>query len=385
MTKTSIIRTTTTTTTNNNNGELSINDRLPSNNISFQSAIICTIPEINSAFISLYQSNHQNHTNDNDDSDHTITKTATTTATTTTATTTTATTTTAITWKDQMDIRVTGLVLYTDTKHEFIILGDALHQPTIVKRSTLFSHGRVMGVGRASNNSSSNTSNTSNNQTMTLSATPSSSSSSSSSSILLGKKRKLITVKKNTHSSLLLKKNHTNLTYSNNKSPSSSTSTTSTTTSSKSNEKNTTWKLDPIMIKIIEQKRKEGMKMIIIDFKSGMNDVVWKDDDLVMVIGNLSLLTRGSDNNNNGSGSDEDKNMLDDRECYIRSALDLIYHGSSFGRGDQQNQSTCSIGFTNGSGFVTSRIITNVNGTDMNLFQEGLKKRREYLNRISIQ
>ena len=371
MTKTSIIRTTTTTTTTNNNGELSINDRLPSNNVSFQSAIICTIPEINSAFISLYQSNHQNYTNDNDDNDHTITSPATTTATTTTA----------IKWKDQMDIRVTGLVLYTDTKHEFIILGDALHQPTIVKRSTLFSHGRVMGVGRASNNSSSNTSNTSNNQTMTLSATP-----SSSSSILLGKKRKLITVKKNTHSSLLLKKNHTNLTYSNNKSPSSSST---TTTSSKSNEKNTTWKLDPIMIKIIEQKRKEGMKMIIIDFKSGMNDVVWKDDDLVMVIGNLSLLTRGSDNDNNnngsGSGSDEDKNMLDDRECYIRSVLDLIYHGSSFGRGDQQNQSTCSIGFTNGSGFVTSRIITNVNGTDMNLFQEGLKKRREYLNRISIQ
>ena len=97
------------------NGELSIKDRLPSNNISFQSASICTVSEVYTA-----QSSGKNTSasGSNDDvGGCTTNKTVNSSS-------------RGVAIQHEMDIRVTGVVIYTDLRHDFVIVGDPLHKPT---------------------------------------------------------------------------------------------------------------------------------------------------------------------------------------------------------------------------------------------------------------
>ena len=439
-------------------GELSIVDRLPSNNVTFQSAQICTIPELfhlfNGTMIKSKEqpcydtANENDNDTANDSSNNSVLE----------------------FHHPVIHARTTGLVLYTDTVNEFVLLGDAVHKPMIscskiikgvaaavplavttpnekLKKTIGLSSSTNISrtpINTATNNSSNIKSLYTMKSTSLSTNTPTTNTPTTTSTPLLsGRKRKLITVKKPSHPSLLNRKSdkkklvfrhqYTQKSVSsiiNNQEPSTTATTTTTTTtttpisvvstplsSSSSSSLLYTTKLKPLtstststststlfdnrpntnntinrkLIQIIQKKQKEGMNMIIISYKNGLNDVVWKDGDLIMVIGKLvynmkpyldqqQKTQHDDDDNNDGNGNGEMNN-----ETILQSILNTIYCNSNntsatgTSRGDSNDDNSDEKG-----GFVNARIITNANGTDVNLLQEALKLRRKYLARIRI-
>lgn len=373
----------------NGKGGLSINDRLPSNNISFQSAVICTVPEIHQALSSSTASSTKQVVtsntslsssigDDHDDCDND--------------------------WEkcdnyvpllhDRIDVRVTGLVLHTDVKNEFIILGDAVHKPVTVHHNKTKPISTNNKVATTAASTAAESSKLSNNDK----STPS----------LLGKKRKLIPMKKTNHTSLLdkMKSNDKKLVYRPNimnkqerlqQHPTvlQDESTVPHVHDSNQTVNPTTQKarvnLDPQITKIIQKKQiQQGMKIIIVDFKHGMNDIIWKDGDLVMVIG--KLLFQNNLVNMTSNGNNDDDGVFH-RQNYLQSIMDLLFGSSGRNQSSSNHVSIPNdvsddeIGLNRNlvGGFIEARIITNANGTDVNLLQEGLKLRRQYLHRISLE
>jgi len=211
---------------------------------------------------------------------------------------------------------------------------------------------------------------------------------------------------------------------------------------------------------LVKEKIEEGRTMVIISFKEYQNEVVWKDGDLIMIIGKLFLIQDDIDNgiddngindinddHNHKEGREElnnnkSENGLDDEESslslfHVKHLSKLLYKNDYYRRHcedgevesnpnilnkngtihdlekddcaeeidgmehQQQHHQTNHIQQTNQSGrgrgrgrgrdhdhtnggYIQARIIKNANGTDVNLLQEGIRLRRQYLNRIGL-
>lgn len=380
-------------------GELPIVERLPSRNISFQSAEILTIPELSQLI----------HIKTEKETDH---------------------------------VRVTGVILHlhlgmpineairradssvNERNTSWMILGDALFVPQkkIVLPSNRRTRSIVTNPRIATKNNGIATKpknivmNGGGNRSK-LGATP----------LLSGKKRKLITVKPN-NNSLLGRGNGNSRILQNSKKASDKTKPNLATPSSRTSASlsasigkqkpqsthslptpNSRAALDRTLSRIneeVRQKSRRGMNMVVVNIANMSCIDGCKEGDLAMVMGSVVLLDDG-DRKNSGSfgsnsasedtkrsGATNDESLDIDTSSACSDSLDRVTKlvGTCQIRimrdtdtkkdlnGDQTMPKSPLSATNYRSGYIDARILKVVNGTDMSLFQKALEMRREYLH-----
>jgi len=367
--------TTSSSSYSSSNGDLRIVERLPSRNISFQSAEILTLEELSqSLFLAsskrsrLSSCEGNNNIDADNDSSH-----------------------------DEDDgikcifrekpleyVRVTGVVLDMvimesnnsasgisggdsscagGGRKSFLILGDPLFVPTPNPSLTRAASSRsssnscLLSTPRQRNGSIQN-------DALTTTLTKSSSQYSVGTT-LSGQKRRLITVKPRTHNSLLLNKQQHLQSQKSNKIQRIVTSLNSDKVMQEGTmtiQQRQRRKQNESLIR----KSRQGMHMVIVDVTNMASVDGCKADDLVMVIGMIAFETIPS----LSSSSLDDVNG-DNNDEFIQVARLLMKHEQHKQQQQKQQQRVF--------GYVQSRIVRVVNGLDMNLFREALLLKRERL------
>ena len=318
---------------------VSLADRLPTNNVSFGYATILTVPETRKAILT--HANHLcskcNNTKEHDSTTETYTS------------------------KLIQHIRVSGTVVYMDPKGQFLIMGDALFHPrpkmsplTQPSTPSLSGHKRNVVPTPVVNASVKNMISTS----------------------LSGKKQRLITVKKNTTSSLMMKSSFIKYgipsfgsTVATTTTSATTTTTSATTTSSlfQSNQNirhgSNTTNMSPLE-QIVQRKG----DMIMIDI-SKMEIVIGKPGDNIMVIGDIQSSFDIKDTSNEWFLA---------LQCLRRKWFtDENITNSTKDESDLNVfNSTC-----NCMGWIEAKIVKDITGIDMALYQEALEMRRSYFSK----
>jgi len=204
---------------------------------------------------------------------------------------------------------------------------------------------------------------------------------------LLGQKRKLVSIKPNQNSLLGL--------GSNNSSNNNGNSINNTNTNNTSKIKLTSRIPTSKQADMIRTKSRQGMNMVVVDVSTMACLDGCKVGDLVLVIGRVVYMESSLDEM-------EEKEEMEVEVDGLKSIVRLVGkwyplcsrqgpivnssndgqsgRGVPAGNGGMMETSTSSSSSSTAScGYVEARIIQVVNGTDMNLFQEALKMRREYL------
>lgn len=332
-------------------GEIPLVERLPSRNITFQSATILTVPELSSC---IYTSTKVCSSEQEAQC--------------------------IFQEKPLTDVRVTGvvqqIVITNDAQgnqQSFIVLGDALfvapkrqtgtlnrnrYQPPSSKKNTSISKlhmtpKKIDSIARNLKTPSSSTSTLSikTPQTFTTQKTPSTNTQPKAmiGTSLSGKKRRLVTVKK-VHNSLLNRKN-----------TSTPLNPIRPNLSGKSRMNST--RIDRRQQDLI-QKVKQGMHIVIVDVTNTTLEGC-KVDDLIMIMGSIACTSLSNDESSR-------YDML--------SALDIIQSNYIHSRGESEEDSKDSKEVINKIGmYVQARILQVVNGTDINLLQKALELRRKHV------
>ena len=337
-------------------GELPIVARLPSRNVSFQSAQILTLPELSKCVQEFSYKLIGIRDESSSQSQCTFQGSA------------------------LIDVRITGVVLhmFMDANDQsFIILGDALFTPKskIGVKSSLLQHRRN-GISNSNITKAAATGTRTGTTPPTSNSTvgPPLSSSSNTSKLMIGttlsgKKRRLVTVKPRTYNSLLHKQSNkllpTNPLLRKNTNPTgkeSSRSLLQPSGFSASKICHNIHQRDPKEEELI-RKLRQGMHMVVVDVTDMACVDGCKMDDLVMAIGTLRFQCLDSSIGEQSAkeGRNEDK---------VKRMMEHIVKSST------TKESTA--GSVHG-GKLEARIIQVVNGTDMNLLQEALKMRRHCL------
>jgi hypothetical protein len=344
-------------------GDLPIVERLPSRNISFQSAEILTLEELSQSLL-LATSNEALSRERNVNYDDIK----------------------CIFQEKRLEyVRVTGVVLdivimeskndNSNTRKSFLLLGDALFVPnaTTSKRTGL---SKSTSIGLSTPRQKRDTS--AGLQTSHAPDTGSKISDINNSSCtkavstfsmgktLSGKKRKLVTVKPKTHNSLLNKQSQSTRIHQQRVVPSKA-------KLNHDNEYSTIYCQQAVKRRkqneCLIRKCRQGMHMVLVDVTHMACIDECKLEDLVMVIGLIAFETIRLD--------DLDGNVDDEFLQVARLINDHRHVGSS----------PCAIPVKTEAGgpkqrvfgYVQSRIVKVVNGLDMNLFREALVLRRERL------
>jgi hypothetical protein len=330
---------------------VSLADRLPTNNVSFGYATILTVPETRKAILT--HANHLcskcNHTKEHDSTTETHTSKL-----------------------IRRHIRVSGTVIYIDPKGHFLIMGDALFHPRpstkmspLIQPSTPSLYGHKRNVA----------------PTPVVNAPMKSMISTS----LSGKKQRLITVKKNTISSLMKPSSKYGIqslgstvataattTSTAATTTSTATTTTSTTTSTTSSlfqsNKNIRHGSNTTHMSPVEQIVQKKGDMIMIDI-SKMEIVIGKPGDNIMVIGDIQ---------SSFDIKDTSKEWDLALQCLRRKwFMDENKTNSTKVESDWNVfNSTC-----NCMGWIEAKIVKDITGIDMVLYQEALEMRRAYFSK----
>lgn len=332
-------------------GEIPLVERLPSRNVTFQSATILTVPELSSCiYTSTKVCSSEQETQ------------------------------CIFQEKPLTDVRVTGvvqqIVITNDAQgnqQSFVVLGDALfvapkrqtgnlnrnrYQPPSSKKNTSISKlhmtpKKIDSIARNLKTPSSSTSTLSikTPQTFTTQKTPSTNTQPKAmiGTSLSGKKRRLVTVKK-VHNSLLNRKN-----------TSTPLNPIRPNLSGKSRMNST--RIDRRQQDLI-QKVKQGMHIVIVDVANTTLEGC-KVDDLIMIMGSIACTSLSND---------------ESRRYDMLSALDVIQSNYIHSRGESEEDSKDSKEVINKMGtYVQARILQVVNGTDINLLQKALELRRKHV------
>ena len=302
---------------------LSLAERLPSNNISCPFATILTVPETRKA-VSTY-TNYMCSKCNSQRNEHSTTG-------------------------DQNvrqfihHVRVSGTVIYMDPKHQFLIMGDALFKPRPVTKMKQFISTTPSSCINKADGAPTQTVNKS---IKTMISTS-----------LSGKKQRLITVKKNTSSSLMKSTNKFGI-----KSLGSSSSLLQSSNNTRHGFKATSIPHTQTEVEQIIQK-KGDMDMIIIDI-SKMEIVIGKPGDNIMVIGDIQSKSCFEMN-------DASKEWILALQCLRRKWFTNDDYDD-----DTMNstEATCDC-----MGWMEAKIVKDITGTDMVLYQEALEMRRAYFN-----
>lgn len=302
---------------------LSLAERLPSNNVSCPFATILTVPETRKA-VSTYtkymcskcKTQMDEHSTDRDQN----------------------------TTRNKFinHVRVSGTVIYMDPKHQFLIMGDALFKPRPITKMKQFISTTPSSC---MNKADVEPTQTSKNSIKTMISTS-----------LSGKKQRLITVKKNTSSSLMKTNNKFGT-----KSLGSSSSLLQSSNNTRHRLNATTIPQTQTEVEKIIQK-KGDMDMIIIDI-SKMEIVIGKPGDNIMVIGDIQFKSCFETNGTS-------KEWILALQCLRRK---WFTHDND----DTMNstEATCDC-----MGWIEAKIVKDITGTDMVLYQEALEMRRAYFN-----
>ncbi|GFH53372.1 hypothetical protein CTEN210_09848 [Chaetoceros tenuissimus] len=345
-------------------GEIPLVERLPSRNVTFQSATILTVPELSSC---IYASTKAKACSSEEEAQCIFEN------------------------KPLTDVRVTGvvqqIVITNDAQgnqKSFVVLGDALfvapkrqtgtlnrnRYQSFSKKNTSFSklHMTPKKINTTAQrnlktpSSSTSTLSMKTPQTFSTQKTPSTNTQPKAmiGTSLSGKKRRLVTVKPKVHNSLLNRKNI-------------ATPLNPIRPNTLKSRMNST-RIDRRQQELV-QKVKQGMHIIIVDVTDTTLEGC-KVDDLIMIMGSIACTPLP----NEESGR---YNML--------SALGVIQsnYAHSTRESEKDSKDTCTKGDTlDGKKqeamhkmgmYVQARILQVVNGTDMNLLQKALELRRKHV------